>query len=473
MIKMGRAMSATASGMIEDGFYQSLFSSSREIYQTGADAFDNGSAWSVERALASRTSASGLGPDAVSALLRLVRDRPDPELRRTVVDAARALRRSAFGDAVSTMVPIEVSSFCASTCRFCGWRADNKDMIRLAITEAAIRQQARRLAAKGFSHFEIAGGDDLKFLRDTLPSLVRGLKEEVSAVNPQARVSLCLVPMHEQHYAALKRDGLDCVLTWQETYDEDLYNAHIPSGPKAWGVDQDLRLHKKSDRSVGWMHRMRSQELAIRVGLQAGLGCMIGLAEILEADILSVIRHGQRLIQHYGARVEPLIIGMPTWNPITTERTDNKAIDAVAFQSAENFELVAAIYLLAFPDRRAWVFANGRVPPDIQANTVATASVFTSTLVQIAPGAYLDFDEDIDRDSVFDRVQGVKIADVTRDVVLSGEQFTHYFDTHENFIDLFRSRGLRVVSDRSLIDDAQRDLPAPIKAEPVAWAAAE
>jgi 2-iminoacetate synthase len=466
-------MSGQASKMIGDEFYQSLFSSSRSIYLKSDDSPDGGQARLVDQALASRTSATGLTPDAVAVLLRLVRDQPDPELRRTVVDAARALRRSVFGDAVSTMVPIEVSSFCASTCRFCGWRADNKDMIRLAITETAIRQQARRLAAKGFSHFEIAGGDDLKFLRDNLPSLVRGLKEEVSAVNPQARVSLCLVPMHEQHYVALKQDGLDCVLTWQETYDEDLYNAHIPSGPKAWGVDQDLRLHKKSDHSVGWMHRMRSQELAIRAGLQAGLGCMIGLADILEADILSVIRHGQELIRHYGERVEPLIIGMPTWNPITTERTDNKANDAVAFRSVENFELVAAIYLLAFPDRRAWVFANGRVPPDIQTNTVATASVFTSTLVQIAPGAYLDFDGEIDRDSIFDRAQGVKIADLTRDIVLSGEQFTHYFDTHENFIDLFRSRGLRVVSDRSLIEDAKMARPAPIKAERAAWAAAE
>ena len=49
-----------------------------------------------------------------------------------------------------------------------------------------------------------------------------------------------------KNYSDLKKVGLDCVLTWQETYDEDLYNYHIPSGPKAWGVDENLKLQKNN-----------------------------------------------------------------------------------------------------------------------------------------------------------------------------------------------------------------------------------
>jgi 2-iminoacetate synthase ThiH len=449
---------------IDVSFYETLFDRSAEIYLKTREEAPASLEGAVDAVLAGRDPKTGLTPQAVSTLFQLVRHAPDPALRRKVVEAARALRHEAFGDVVATMVPIEVTSFCASTCKFCGWRADNKEMVRLAITETAIREQARILAAKGFSHFEIAGGDDLKFLQDNLASLVRGLKEETRAVNPEARVSLCLVPMHEKNYRDLREAGLDCVLTWQETYQRSLYENHIPAGPKAWGVDENLRLNKRSEAGVGWMHRMRSQEMAIRAGLQAGLGCMMGLAELTEADMLSVVRHGQELIRHYGDAVEPLILGMPAWNSITTAATDNRA-QSHLFDAEANFELIGAIYLLAFGDRRAWVFANGRVHPDVQTATVASSSVFTSTLVQIAPGAYLDFDVDLDKDQMFERVRGVEKSQLDRRVVLSGEQFSHYLDSHEGFVDRFVDKGLTVVSCRSLIERSGLRARLPVAAE--------
>jgi len=449
---------------IPDTFYRAIYDTAEAAYLSGrnGDVAEAGLASSVRRILDERLSGeAGLRLLDATTLLRLVRDQPDPALRGAVMQAARDLRHRTFGHTVATMVPIEVTSFCSSTCRFCGWRADNKAMVRLAITEAAVREQARILARKGFSHFEIAGGDDLKFLQDNLASLIRGLKEETRAVNPDARVSLCLVPMHQHHYEALKADGLDCVLTWQETYKEDLYNHHIPTGPKAWGVDENLRLRKKTDRSVGWLHRMQSQELVIRAGLQAGMGTMIGLAEIAEADILSVILHGQKLIEHYRDSIQPLIIGMPAWNPIPTADTDNRETERPPFEVEGNFELLSAIYLLAFPDRHAWVFANGRVSPSVQTDCVATASFFTSTLVQIAPGAYLGLDGEKVPRAMFDRVRGLPDDALSREEVLSGEQFVHYYDSHENFVAGFQARGLSVVPDRRLL---LHDAPSPTAA---------
>ncbi|WP_284314519.1 radical SAM protein [Labrys miyagiensis] len=448
---------------ISSQFYLSIFSNALSVFKRMEDLCSNnpGSFFeSVRDVLHRRSPSEGLSSEDMASLLCLVRNKPDPDLRNKVIRAARDQRRRTFGQSVATMVPIEVTSFCSSTCRFCGWRADNKDMVRLSITEAAIREQARILARKGFSHFEIAGGDDLVLLQEHLKGLVRGLKEETSAVNPDARVSICLVPMHEHHYRELRDEGLDCVLTWQETYDGDLYRHHIPSGPKAWGVDENLRLKKKTDEPAGFLHRMQSQELAIRAGLQAGLGAMLGLSRVTEADILSVVMHGQKLIEHYEDRVEPLIIGMPAWNPILTPETDNRNASEFDFDAQGNFELISAIYLLAFPDRMAWVFANGRVPPEIQTNCVDTACCFTSTLVQIAPGAYLDFEE-AKLDAMFARVRGVSGSRPTFDEVMSGEQFMHYFASHEEFVAGFAARELHVVPDRSYL----RRMHQPIAAE--------
>ena len=129
------------------------------------------------------SGANGRGLAAADAarLLHLVRSHADPQARQWVIDAARRERRAAFGNDVAAMVPIEVTSYCASTCKFCGWRADNKDRVCLAISVQAIRDQARVLAEMGSSHFEIAGGDHLPFLKKDLKGLVKALKEEARA----------------------------------------------------------------------------------------------------------------------------------------------------------------------------------------------------------------------------------------------------------------------------------------------------
>jgi len=260
--------------------------------------------------------------------------------------------------------------------------------------------------------------------------------------------------MYEENYSSLKSVGLDCVLTWQETYDEDLYNYHIPSGPKAWGVDENLKLQKKTDKSVDFLHRLQSQEFAIREGLQAGLGAMIGLSPTTEADILSVVIHGQKLLSHYGDHVQPMIIGMPAWNAILTEETDQRMDEGFDFDTEKNFELLSAFYLLAFPDNQAWVFSNGRVAPEIQQDCISTAACFTSTQVEIAPGAYLvglnDADAQVDVVN-FQRTHGFNEEDITKKEILDGEQFKHYYDLHESFIEMFVNNGLNVVNDSSYL----------------------
>ncbi len=449
--------------LLPTAFYDTLFDRSVKVYnqvrQHVTDAKD--SSQHLQSVLGRRTAAQGLSETDTATLLAFVRDQPNATARQTILDAARNVRQRCFGNKLAAMVPIEVTSYCASTCKFCGWRADNKDMVRLAITEEAIREQAKILAGMGFSHFEIAGGDHLPFLRNGLSQLIGALKQETRAINPDSRVSMCLVPMHEAQYAAFKQQGLDCVLTWQETYQRELFNFHIPSGPKASGIDLEFKMVSGGD---GFMARLKSQEFAIRAGLQAGIGTMIGLADDAEADILAAVLHGKGLIDHYGDCVLPLIIGMPAWNAITTDATDNRSQLSRPFDSERNFELIAAIYLLAFPDRRAWVFANGRVHPDVQTNCVVTASCFTSTLVQIAPGAYLGLDPELTRGAKLVRFFAKKsLADeeVTQENILSGEQFMHYLLSHDEFVSKFTSRGLTMVPDQNLLDHKTQRVNAP------------
>jgi 2-iminoacetate synthase len=96
----------------------------------------------------------------------------------------------------------------------------------------------------------------------------------------------------------------------------------------------------------------------------------------------------------------------------------------------------------------------------VQTNCVETASCFTSTLVQIAPGAYLGLDPKF-ADKVapvhFFAKRSVADEELTQATILSGEQFMHYLMSHDEFVHKFIGRGLTIVSDQSL-------LPLPLAA---------
>ncbi|MDP2600817.1 MAG: hypothetical protein Q8P84_08830 [Deltaproteobacteria bacterium] len=320
-------------------------------------------------------------------------------------------------------------------------------MIRLKLAKDALIKEIKFLAEMGFAHFELSSGDDLNLLRFELPELIASVKKTAQEIIPSARVSICVTPFSEVHYSHLARCGLDTVFTWQETYDRDTYYAHITSGPKAVGLTDDLSLDTHGD---GYLFRMKSQENAIRAGLQAGLGVMLGISPHLEADILSSVIHGNALISRYGDSIEPLIIGMPIWNPITTPKTDNLSKNSSIRLEESDFELISAIYLLGFPDRHAWVFPNCRVSKIEQMKSILTAGCFTSTMVRLGPGAYLAELTNADIPSLYTKIAKEK-APLNKQSIMDGEQFTHTFDFHENYLSMFAEGRLEIVPDRHFL----------------------
>ncbi len=434
---------------ITEVFYKNIFESSLKKLELSNKVLAQSKASAVEvisTILNNRSMTKGLSIQDSAILLNTLRKFPDLNARNLIIKKARELRQKLYSNSVSTMIPIEVSSYCTSNCTFCGWRSDNNEMVRLKISEKAVIEQIESLAQMGFSHFEIATGDDIVFLKNNLESFIRLVKETAKKYVSTPRVSICVTPLHYNQYLKFKNIGLDTVLTWQETYQAPTFYKYVNNGPKAKGLTQDFKIDPNGD---GHLQRMQSQESAVKAGLQVGLGVMIGLSDKVEADILAVIQHGQKLIEVYSDKIQPLIIGMPTWNAITTSN-DNLKIENRPINLEENFELVAAIYLLSFPDYLAWVFPNCRVSIETQLASVKTAGVFTSTMVRVGPGAYLAADSNKDLSSYFSK-SSIPGADLNSELILKGEQFVHDFHSHKYYCEQFESAGLKIISDSEVL----------------------
>ncbi|MCX7717611.1 MAG: hypothetical protein N2111_04305 [Candidatus Sumerlaeaceae bacterium] len=377
--------------------------------------------------------------------------------RRTtvaVLQASARIRRHLFGDWVVPMAPVEIANTCASDCLFCGWRLSNRAMKRMRLPVDLALLQVEYLLDLGIHYIEFVSGDDLRAVRETLPVLIRETRDLFRRRGVDGKVSFCTLALTQVQYGALREAGADNMIVWQETYDPTVFRQHIVGGPKAFGIGDDWKTVPDGD---GCQFRIESQERALRAGLEVAVGSMLGLNPDICTEFLATVEHARYLAAEYGASPDhPIIIGMPVWNPITTHETDLRP--GAMPSLAQVFPALAALYLLALPDRGTWVFPNCRVPMRTQVEAVRAAGAFTSTEVKLGPGGYLP--------SILRRLDASDPAAATklRSRVLSllrevegdaesleraldeREQFVHHYHAHEVYARELRRNGLRLAS---------------------------
>lgn len=177
--------------------------------------------------------------------------------------------------------------------------------------------------------------------------------------------------------------------------------------------------------------------------------------------MLATVHHARYLCTTY-APVRPLIIGMPTWNKITTPETDNRPEQLLDIE--ECFSFFASLYLLALSDLNVWVFPTCRVSMASHIEAVRVAGAYTSTEVKTGPGGYLvDALRNVEpelRQAVTENVHG-EFGDkkISANALLKSldvcEQFQHYYYPHEEFARALTDAGISV---------ARRDGPVELPA---------
>jgi 2-iminoacetate synthase ThiH len=403
------------------------------------------------RLLAYADDTSDITPDELAVTLRELDDREltYPEVMRLinvlgspsadaiksmVIATSTSIRTRKHGRAVVPMAPVEVTNRCSSNCVFCGWRASNQDMQRLTISEKLVQLQTRYLVRKGIHDIELVGGDDTTFVRDTLPSLLPQIRKELPE---DGMTHFCTMALTSNQYRDLRECGADSMIMWQETYDADLYRRSIPTGPKARGIDENFRVLRDGD---GFRFRLESQDRAAREGLAVSVGSMLGLNPNLGFEMLATIDHARYLSETYLPE-HPVIVGMPTWNHITTPRTDRRPEHTLSVE--DSFSYLASVYFLSLHLHDVWVFPNCRVSISAQADAVRAAGVFTSTEVKLGPGGYLtaalDGMPEGDREVVFAELPLLRTEKPALDEM---EQFRHHHHPHEEYVREFAQRDL-------------------------------
>jgi len=160
-----------------------------------------------------------------------------------------------FGRTIQLYTPMYLSNHCENECVYCGFSAKN-DIERRMLTLGEVGSEAESIASTGLKHILVLTGESRKmsppgYIKDCIKVLKRYFSS----------IAIEIYPLTEDEYREAVAEGVDGLTIYQEVYDEDIYYAMHPGGPKR---DYNFRLDAPERGSRAGM---RSVNLGVLLGL--------------------------------------------------------------------------------------------------------------------------------------------------------------------------------------------------------------
>jgi len=194
-------------------------------------------------------------------IFSLIEGLSEPANAEVVLDRARGQRRP-LDDQVLLLPPLYFSSICENTCAYCDFSLGGGTRL----TPSGFKREVDALIELGYRSIELVSsqdpelyvhcdGFDLEDQRFELNGAARYfeiLRASLSA-SGGGMITSNIPPVDTESFRKLKAAGLDCFLTWLETFDTTQYGRlHTRKGPKG---NQAFRLDSfERARAAGIEH---------------------------------------------------------------------------------------------------------------------------------------------------------------------------------------------------------------------------
>ncbi len=294
----------------------------------------------------------------------------DPEkevdLFTEILNTSRQMKEKIFKDKVFPIVPVYVSSFCREHCKYCNYRIENKDKMikRIRLTFDQLQKEIEYLVMKkGLKVVELVYGSDPKIIPE-IPDHIRLAHKILDKVGG-GMVAINVEPFTVEEYRILKATGLDFVVLWQETYQQEYYK----------------QLHPDETPKANFNYRVDDFERMIEAGIKnLGLGVLSGLAP-WRKDWLSLMEHERYLFDNYEIRTS--IVGILRLKPAA-----GALIQSTPFvPSDKEFLLAVAVHNIFSP--RTLPFINTREKFDLCIHLAKGGGALFTFNCSTIPGGYV------------------------------------------------------------------------------------
>jgi 2-iminoacetate synthase len=316
----------------------------------------------IREIIAKALELKGLSPEEVALLLQT----EDDELIGLIFQAAHKIKEDIYGNRLVLFAPLYVANHCSNNCLYCGFRRDNKELNRVALTMEQIAKEVQVLEREGHKRLLMLCGEhptrsSLEYFMEAIETAYCVKTEKGGEIR---RINVEIAPLEVDEYKQLKTTGIGTVVLFQETYHHETYKKMHSSGPK-----------KDFARRLTAMHR--AQEGGIN---DVGIGALFGLYDY-KYEVLGLLLHALQLEKDCG--VGPHTMSVPRLEPAFNAPA---AIAPPHPVNDHDFKKLVAIIRMAVP--YTGMILSTRENPTIRSEVFALGISQISAGSRTNPGGY-------------------------------------------------------------------------------------
>lgn len=216
----------------------------------------------------------------------------DPELIEEIKEGARELKKRVYGNRIVLFAPLYVGNKCTNNCKYCGFRASNKEAVRKTLDDQELIKEVEALEDNGQKRLILVYGEHPEYSPEYIAHTVKTVYGVKKGPGEIRRVNINAAPLEIEGFRTVKEAGIGTYQIFQETYHPEAYKNYHLGGKKR---DFDYRLTSLD----------RAQEAGID---DVGIGALFGLYD-WRYEVLALVRHTNHLEACY--HVGPHTISFP------------------------------------------------------------------------------------------------------------------------------------------------------------------
>ncbi|MGA2554269.1 MAG: [FeFe] hydrogenase H-cluster radical SAM maturase HydG, partial [Smithella sp.] len=336
----------------------------------------------------------GLSPEEVAILLQT----EDEELIGMIWQAAHKIKEDIYGNRLVLFAPLYIANHCANNCLYCGFRHDNKELNRVALTMEQISKEVQVLEREGHKRLLMLCGEhptrsSLEYFMEAIETAYSVKTEKGGEIR---RINVEIAPLNVDEYKQLKKTGIGTVVLFQETYHHETYKIMHPSGPKKDFTNRLTAMH-------------RAQEGGIN---DVGIGALFGLYDY-KYEVLGLLLHALQLEKDCG--VGPHTMSIPRLEPAFNAPA---AIAPPHPVSDHDFKKLVAIIRMAVP--YTGMILSTRENPALRSEVFALGISQISAGSRTNPGGYQEDSSEAFRAAQFNLGDTRTLDEVILDITERG-----------------------------------------------------
>lgn len=277
----------------------------------------------IEKLLDKAKEGKGLSHKEAAVLLSV----EDEKILNKIFKLAREVKEKIYGKRIVIFAPLYVGNYCVNNCKYCGYKASNKEFTRKKLTMEELKEEVRILESLGHKRIALEAGEDpvnlpIEYVLQCIENIY-SLKFDNGSIR---RINVNIAATTIENYKRLKEADIGTYILFQETYHKKSYEEFHLNGPKC-----------NYDYHTTAMHRAR------KAGIDdIGLGVLYGLYDY-KYETIAMLMHAESLERDTG--VGPHTVSVPR-----IKAAENVSLDNYPYLVNDDaFKRIVAVLRLSVP----------------------------------------------------------------------------------------------------------------------------